>query len=659
MFQSSSGTYRVRYLLARGALISACLLCFHPPAVSQVFLKNRFPNISFSSPVGLYHPNDGTDRLCVVEQAGVIRIFPDDTTITSTKAFLDIHDSVVSGGELGLLGLAFHPSYATNGYFYVDYTRDHPLRTVISRFRVSVSNPDSADPASEFIILEQLQPFDNHNGGQLAFGPDGYLYIAFGDGGSGGDPFGNGQNRDTLLGKILRINVDSATGQRHYAIPPDNPYYGDTTKKQEIFAYGMRNPWRFSFDGSALWCADVGQGLWEEIDTVTSGGNYGWNIMEGHHCYSPSSGCDTSGLTPPIWEYYHEAGRCAIVGGFVYRGAALPALSGRYIYGDDCTGEIWALTPVPSSPPSNEILINSGMSISSFGEDRLQEIYVCDLNSGKVYKLSGTATASVDYHMMKSWNLISLPVGIADSRRSILFPSAGSPAFEYDPATGYRVRDTLVPGTGYWLKFGDTATIGLLGTPRNADTIDVAAGWNLIGSLSQSIATAQVSSIPGGMVTSRFFGYQGSYTVSNTIDPGHGYWVKVNQTGKLILVSGAGGAQPGAIRIVPTMDLPPGPPYDDPSSTGSGVPNEYSLAQNYPNPFNPATTIHYTLPLTGFVTLKVYDVLGEEVATLVHGFQESGYKSATWDATNFPSGIYVYRLTSGGFADTKKMMVVR
>jgi glucose/arabinose dehydrogenase len=650
----------MRRILQRHAVPAALALFLPAMSAAQVFLKDQFPNISFGSPVGLYHPGDGTDRLCVVEQAGTIRIFPSDTTITSTKLFLDIHDSVASGGELGLLGLAFHPNYASNGYFYVDYTRDNPLRTVISRFRVSVSNPDSADLSSEYTLLEQLQPYDNHNGGQLAFGPDGYLYIAFGDGGSGGDPQGNGQNRSTFLGKILRINVDSAAGQLHYAIPPDNPYYGDTTKKQEIFTYGMRNPWRFSFDGNTLWCADVGQGSWEEIDTLVNGGNYGWNTMEGMHCYSPSTGCDTTGLIPPIWEYGHDAGRCAIMGGFVYRGAALPSLAGRYLYADNCTGEIWSLTPVPSSPPTETLLLGSGMSISSFGEDRFQEMYVCDLGSGKVYKLSGAAAASVDYHMMKAWNLISLPLGVADSRRSALFPTAASPAFDYDPATGYRVRDTLKPGAGYWLKFSDSATIGLLGTPLSADTIDVVPGWNLIGSLSQSIPVTQVSSIPGGMVTSRFFGYQGSYTANNTIDPGVGYWVKVSQSGKLILSSSTTrGAPPGAIRMVPTIELPPAPPDYNPGPTGGPVPREYSLAQNYPNPFNPATMIHYSLPFTGFVTLKVYNLIGEEAATLVNGFQEAGYKRAAWDAANFPSGIYFYRLTSGSFSASRKMLVVR
>src|SRR6266850_1051733 len=256
-------------------MLGAGLSCFHSAAVAQFYLQDQFPHLSFNSPVGLYHPNDNTDRLCVVEQGGIMQIFPNDSSATSSKVFLDLTDSLISGGELGLLGLAFHPSYSANGYFYVDYTRNDPLRTVISRFRVRTSNPDSADRSSEFVLLEQPQPFDNHNGGQIAFGPDGYLYVAFGDGGSGGDPLGSGQNQNTLLGKILRIDVDSTTGSVHYRIPTDNPFYGDTTRKQEIFAYGLRNPWRFSLDGQTLWCGDVGQGSWEEIDTIASGRNYG------------------------------------------------------------------------------------------------------------------------------------------------------------------------------------------------------------------------------------------------------------------------------------------------------------------------------------------------------------------------------------------------
>ncbi len=363
-----------------GILLASLTLASSSPA--QVGVVNRFPKLTFQLPVGLYAAPDGTHRLFIIEQEGVIRVVPNDSTARVAHAFLDIRSMVISGGEMGLLGLAFHPRYASNGYFYVDYTRDNPLRTVISRFRTSASNPDSADPSSEVILLEQPQPFVNHNGGQLAFGPDGYLYIAFGDGGSGGDPYGNGQNTATLLGKILRINVDSSDGKHHYAIPPDNPFAGDTSKKQEIYAYGLRNPWRFSFDGRTLWCGDVGQDEWEEIDTVIKGGNYGWNIMEGTHCFQPPSGCDQAGLILPILDYGHVHRRCSITGGFVYRGKEIPSLVGKYVFADFCTGEIWALTPAPLS---QKRLVNTETAISTFGVDGEGELYFCDYTYGRIY----------------------------------------------------------------------------------------------------------------------------------------------------------------------------------------------------------------------------------------------------------------------------------
>jgi hypothetical protein len=743
-------------MFKRILLVSAILYAFHPTAHAQFLLKDQFPGLSFNSPIGLYYPNDNTDRICVIEQGGIIRIFPNDSSATSAKIFLDIQDSIVSGGELGLLGLAFHPQYGANGFFYVDYTRDNPLRTVISRFHVSASNADSADPSSEVILLEQLQPFENHNGGQLAFGPDGYLYIAFGDGGSGGDPFGNGQNTSTLLGKILRINVDSTMGLQQYAIPPGNPFYGDTAKKQEIFSYGMRNPWRFSFDGQTLWCGDVGQNVWEEIDTITNGGNYGWNIMEAAHCYEPPDGCDTTGLIFPIWEYSHGGGCNSVTGGFVYRGSLIPSLTGKYIYGDLCNGEIWTLTP--GEPTVNSLLIGSSAIISSFGLDRHQEIYVCDYNSGKILKLSSTAPGpctlitppdnalnqpnlvtcswtsssgaaayrlqvafdslftsfvlndgtitdtvhqvgplpdstllfwrvcplngsqsgeftpfrrfstaqmSVDVHVMKRWNMISLPLDAVDGRKGIMFPSSVSNAFHYEAGDGYQVRDTLDHGFGYWLKFSDSAAIGIPGTPRYADTIDVVPGWNMIGSIAESIPVSQVSSIPGGMVTSQFFGYRGSYIATSAIDPGKGYWVKTNMAGQLILSSLVTAAT-GYIQIVPATELPPPVPDDSANGRTQSLPVEYFLKQNYPNPFNPATVIAYQLPLDSKVTLTIYNVLGQVVSSLKDELQEAGYKSAEWNASSFTSGVYFYRLEATGtvsprksFTQVKKMLLLK
>jgi len=360
------------------------------PARSQIILRDQFPSLFFNSPVGLYNAGDGTDRLFVVEQAGYIRVFPNSPAVTSTKTFLDIHDSIVSGGEEGLLGLAFHPNYELNGYFYVYYSRNNPNRSVIARFQVSLSNPDSAIRSGQVVILTQLQPegYTNHKGGQIAFGPDGYLYIAFGDGGGGGDPFCNGQNKTTLLAKIARINIDSTEPGQNYAIPGDNPFVDSVGLKKEIYTVGMRNPWRFSFDQSTLWVADVGQGSWEEIDTVQNGKNYGWSYMEGFHVYDTTTRCGDyhqATLTPPIWEYGHGGGRCSITGGFVYRGADIPQLTGKYVYGDYCSADIWTLD-VGQPSAINARLLGGPAAITSFGVDQYNELYLCGQADGKIRK---------------------------------------------------------------------------------------------------------------------------------------------------------------------------------------------------------------------------------------------------------------------------------
>ena len=349
-------------------------------------IEVAYPNLSFNQPVGLYSPNDGTDRVFVVEQPGVIRVFNNSVTSVSSSSFLDISTHVVYGGEQGLLGLAFHPNYRSNGYIYVDYVANNPLRTVISRYKVSAVDPNLAQSDSEFVLLEISQPFSNHKGGQLAFGPDGYLYIGMGDGGSEGDPLGNGQNLSTLLGKILRIDVNSPSAGRNYSVPLDNPFVGNTFGyKEEIYAYGFRNPWRFSFDPptSRLWVGDVGQDEMEEIDLVEKSKNYGWNIMEGT---LPYAGGNQTGLELPIWEYSHDIGN-AIIGGYVYRGSATPVLTGVYVYGDYGTGKIWALNFSGTGAPTNTLLTDSGLVISSFGIDARGEIYVCAFD-GKIYKFN-------------------------------------------------------------------------------------------------------------------------------------------------------------------------------------------------------------------------------------------------------------------------------
>jgi glucose/arabinose dehydrogenase len=349
-----------------------------------------FPNLEFEQPVELVSPYDGTDRIFVVTQEGSIHVFPNKPDVKSAGEFLQIASKVVSGGERGLLGLAFHPDYKNNGYFYVNYTRGNPLETVISRFSANASDPDRADAASEVVLLRFAQPYSNHNGGKIAFGNDGFLYISTGDGGSGGDPENRAQNRKELLGKILRINVDQPGGNLPYGIPGDNPYANSTEGfRKEIYAYGMRNPWRFNFDRQTglLWAGDVGQNRIEEIDIIEKGGNYGWRIMEGEECFQ-SGDCDRSGLKDPIWSYRQggETGR-SVTGGYVCRDQGLPALQGKYIYGDFVSGNIWALTYSGNKAVKNELISRISSGLSSFGQDGRSNLYVLAYGQGKIYKL--------------------------------------------------------------------------------------------------------------------------------------------------------------------------------------------------------------------------------------------------------------------------------
>lgn len=354
---------------------------------------DAFPNLSFDQPVDLQNPGDGTGRLFVVEQAGIIRVFDNNSSADEAPVFLNIQNEVDdSGNEEGLLGLAFHPNFEDNGYFYVNYTASNPARTVISRFQVSNQNPDEANESSEQEILTFSQPYNNHNGGQLAFGTDGYLYIAVGDGGGAGDPQENGQDRSTLLGSILRIDVNAQQDGNNYGIPPNNPFAGnDEGYQEEIYAYGLRNPWRFSFDKETdrLWAADVGQNDYEEINIIEAGKNYGWNIMEGMHCFDPPSDCDQSGLELPVWEYGRSEG-ISVTGGFVYRGPTLDNLTELYIYGDYGSGKIWALDHSDLNDPSNTELLEVDFPISSFGVDSENELYICGFD-GNIYQLEAVA----------------------------------------------------------------------------------------------------------------------------------------------------------------------------------------------------------------------------------------------------------------------------
>ena len=329
----------------------------------------------------------------MVEQAGRIRIVRDGDALG--EPFLDIRDRIASGGERGLLGLAFHPDYPTDPRLFVDYT-DLRGDTVIASFAVDPANPDRADPASESVILRIDQPFPNHNGGGIVFGPDGMLYIAMGDGGGGGDPQGNGQRLDTLLAKILRIDIEGGTASgTRYAVPPDNPFVGDDTAKPEIWLTGLRNPWRMRFDRTTgdLWIGDVGQNGWEEIDVARAGAkglDYGWNLMEGFHCYQPPDGCDQTGLTLPISEYDHDGG-CAVVGGVVVRDARQGRLDGGYLFGDACSDNLWLIDPVGDAQKTPVLVARLGRTLSSINDGEDGTVYATSLDRGELLRLSAAS----------------------------------------------------------------------------------------------------------------------------------------------------------------------------------------------------------------------------------------------------------------------------
>ena len=342
-------------------------------------------------PLYLTHSGDGSGDIFIVEKGGTIRIVKNGQV--QNRPFLDITTRVgSSGSEQGLLSVAFHPDYKNNGFLFVDYT-DTSGNTVVARF-TAASDRNSADSNSFKKILGFQQPFQNHNGGQLAFGPDGMLWIGAGDGGSAGDPQGNGQNTNTLLGSILRIDVDHGDP---YAIPADNPFANGSGGKPEVWAFGLRNPWRFSFDRLThdLYIGDVGQSTWEEIDFVSSalqpGLNFGWNRMEGTHCYPPNSSCDKTGITFPVAEYSHAPGNCSVTGGYVYRGAQYPEIDGVYFFTDYCSGAIWALADDASGNWTQNQVGQGKAGYSSFGEDGNGELYVTDLSNGTVYHLTASS----------------------------------------------------------------------------------------------------------------------------------------------------------------------------------------------------------------------------------------------------------------------------
>jgi len=713
MLSSSYQNFANKYHFFKYLQLLSILICFIGigQARAQVELEPAFPFLTFLNPLDLQHSGDGTNRLFVVEQRGMIHVFENSQYVTEHSIFLDIRDRVNDEGfEEGLLGLAFHPDYENNGYFFVDYTASNPMRTVISRYSVSVSNPDSADENSEFIIMEFSQPFENHNAGQISFGSDGYLYISAGDGGSGGDPFGNGQNLQTLLGSLLRVDINSPAGGMNYDIPPDNPFFAnDLGYREEIFAYGLRNPWRFSFDPLTgwLWLADVGQDEIEEIDLIYIGRNYGWNVMEGNRCFDPSTGCDTTGLELPIWEYDHSLG-LSVTGGFVYHGSNAPEFEGHYIYADYLSGRIWSLFYDGENPPSNTELMDTDLFITSFGIDENNELYICAFD-GTIYWFSGGGPE------FWNWDIAVTPgYGLPERDSVIVTASPIEPAilslfaeFELPDKTPLDTLQLFDDGNHYDGDSGDglfgnawripsveegvifvDIIITLVDTDTISFEIDNATRFTTIGpivydsheiifnngsllffdlnltnlgiSSTASNVRAELSSSDSCVtdINTGLFSF-GDIAAGETAISAGRYSFEINQNcvGDELLTFDLAVSSNGIPFWSDNFEIQLEPVGVNNEHTE--LPTEYFLSEPYPNPFNPTTSIEYSLPLSGEVSLIIYNLLGQEVAKLVNGDVEAGYHKVRWNASNVSSGIYLYRLRAGDFFQTRKMVLLK
>lgn len=652
-------------------LLIFLFLIFHISVNAQYTHQEAFPNLpDLSSPVDLRNAGDCSNRLFVVEQSGRIRVFDNRTGVNSYKTFLDITDRVLSGGELGLLGLDFHPDFKNNGYFYVNYTANSPRRTVISRFQVSSSNPDSADKNTEYELLNFSQPYTNHNGGWIGFGPDdGYLYIATGDGGSGGDPQNNSQTITNLLGKILRIDVNNQDPGLNYAIPANNPFVDSTgAVRKEIFAWGLRNPWRCSFDPVTgwLWAADVGQSAREEIDIIINGGNYGWRCYEGNLAYNTSGCLPPENYIFPIWDYPRTQG-ISVTGGYVYRGPNQPELEGKYIYSDYGSRNIWAITYDGINPVTNQLLFTlpSG-SPTSFGVDEAGELYI--VGGTRIRKIIPTAPIIAPS---------SLTADAADPALVDLSWIDNS-----NNEDGFRIERASNGGT-----FQLVATISA-NTNSYQDTILTVGEYQYkvqaFNSANQSgysnIACVSVLVVP---VEMSFFTVEvnstGDYvnlkweTVSELNNKGFDIERKVGNFDfeTVGFVEGRGTSTEKSIYTfvdnfnntgfsgkvlyrLKQIDFDGTFSYSGTISVDVDlIAKGYFIEQNFPNPFNPETSVRFNIPEESNVSIQVVNSLGEVVAELVNDIKSSGIHSQVWNAANVASGIYFIRIKAQSLVSNK------